>query len=126
MDLQGVEIKVFRERLHNKQYSIARASWIGDYNDVSTFTDKYLSNAGNNDSGWSNPQYDALCHAAELEPYPTRRLKLLSQAEELVNQELPIIPIYHYVNAYLHHDNVIGIPLNPRNMVNFKSVEVLH
>ncbi|HEX4125374.1 MAG TPA: peptide ABC transporter substrate-binding protein, partial [Tepidisphaeraceae bacterium] len=74
MDLESVEIKVFRERLHNKEYSIARASWIGDYNDVSTFTDKYLSNAGNNDSGWSNPKYDALCHAAELEPDPARRL----------------------------------------------------
>jgi ABC-type oligopeptide transport system substrate-binding subunit len=31
--LEGVEIKVFRQRLHGKDYAIARASWFGDYND---------------------------------------------------------------------------------------------
>jgi oligopeptide transport system substrate-binding protein len=125
LDLEAVEIKVFRQRLHNKDYTIARASWIGDYNDVSTFTDKYLTGGGNNDSGWSDPRYDALCHQAELETDPVRRLALLSHAEDLIDTELPIIPLYHYVNAYLFRDNVHGIPLNPRDMVNFKSVQVV-
>ena len=44
LELEGVELKIFGERLHNKDYAIARASWTGDYMDPSTFTDKYLSN----------------------------------------------------------------------------------
>ena len=42
-----------------------------------------------------------------------------------MNTELPIIPVYYYVGAYLFRDNVKGIPLDSRNMVNFKSVEVI-
>ena len=37
VDLEGVEIKVFTQRLHGKTYAVARASWIGDYNDPSTY-----------------------------------------------------------------------------------------
>jgi oligopeptide transport system substrate-binding protein len=122
---EPVEIKTFRERLHNKDYAIARASWFGDYNDPSTFTDKYLSVSDNNDSDWKNQKYDELCAAAAVEPDVQKRLGLLEQAETLVNTELPIIPVYYYVSAYLFRDNVKGIPLNPRNMINFKSVEVM-
>jgi oligopeptide transport system substrate-binding protein len=121
---EPVEIKTFRERLHKKDYAIARASWFGDYNDVSTFTDKYLSNSENNDSDWQNARYDQLCAQAEVEPDADKRLRLLEQAENLINTELPIIPIYYYVNSYLFRENVKGLPMNVRNMVNFKSIYV--
>lgn len=123
--LEKLEIKTFRQRLHKKDFAIARASWFGDYNDPSTFTDKYLSDSGNNDSDWKNPKYDALCAAAAIEPDVTKRLRLLEQAEEIVDTELPILPVYFYVNAYLFRANVKGIPLNPRDLLNFKSVEVV-
>lgn len=122
--LEGLEIKVFRERLHNKDYALARASWIGDYNDPSTFTDKYLSYSENNDSAWANREYDRLCEAASTETDAARRLDMLSRAEEILLQEAPIIPIYYYVNAYLYRDNVRGIALNPRNMVMLQSISV--
>lgn len=123
-DLEPVEIKLFRQKLHSKDYAVARASWFGDYNDVSTFTDKYLSNSDNNDSAWVNPQYDALLHAAEVDPDPQHRLRTLSQAEQILCDEAPIVPVYYYNNAYLFRDNVKGIPLNPRSMLNFKSVYI--
>ena len=40
-------------------------------------------------------------------------------------QEAPILPVYYYTNRYVYRDNVKGIPLNPREMLNFKSVEVV-
>jgi oligopeptide transport system substrate-binding protein len=123
LELSGVEIKTFRVRLHGKDYAVARASWIGDYNDVSTFTDKYLSHSDNNDSAWKNPVYDQLCAQAAVEPDARRRLELLGQAEQLLCDQVPIIPLYHYVNAYLFRDHVRGVPLNPRNMVIFKALE---
>lgn len=122
IELDGVEIKQFQARLHDKDYDVARASWYGDYNDVSTFTDKYLSDSLNNDSAWVNPEYDRLLHAAEKEIDPQKRLDLLSQAEQILVTEVPIIPLYHYVNKYVMRDNVKGVPLNPRNMVIFKKV----
>jgi oligopeptide transport system substrate-binding protein len=124
--LENVEIKIFGDRLQHKDYAVARASWIGDYDDPSTFTDKYLSDSDNNDSGWLNPQYDRLCHDAAFETDPAKRLRLLSQAENLLLDEVPIIPLYDYVNAYMFRDNVRGIPLNPRAMMMFKDIVVTH
>ena len=125
LELEGVELKSFGERLHNKDYAIARASWIGDYMDPSTFTDKYITDGGNNDSGWSNPNYDRLLvEAAQVATQPSLRLKKLHEAEKILLQEQPIIPIYHYVNADLRRATVHGIKENPRNNVNFRDVFV--
>ncbi len=120
--MEGVEIPEFRERLHNKKYAIARASWYGDYNDASTFTDKYLSTSDNNDSGWANPQYDALCAQAAIEPDVARRNTLLEQAETILLNDAPILPIFGYTNKYVFGSNVTGLYLNARNQVMFKAV----
>jgi oligopeptide transport system substrate-binding protein len=122
--LQGVEVKIFGARLHSQQYDIARASWYGDYDDPSTFTDKYKSDSDDNDSKWVSPQYDALCAAAAKEPDPQRRFALLSQAENTLLTEAPIIPLYYYVNAYMFRANVTGLPLSPNGTVMFKSIHV--
>jgi oligopeptide transport system substrate-binding protein len=123
-DLEGVEIKIFGERLHSQQYDIARASWFGDYQDPTTFTDKYKSDSDDNDSKWNSPQYDAICAAAQKETDPGNRIALLSQAEALLLQQAPIMPLYNYVNAYMFHSNVKGIPLAPNAMLTFNEVEV--
>jgi len=122
IQMEGVEIAEFRERLHNKKYAVARASWFGDYNDLSTFTDKYLSTSDNNDSGWGNPQYDALCAQAAFEPDAAKRTQLLQQAETILLAEAPILPLYGYTNKYVFRDNVTGLYLNARNQVMFKFV----
>ena len=102
-----------------------RASWTGDYNDPSTFTDKYLSNAVNNDSAWESPEFDALVHQAAREADQPKRLRLLEQAERMINGQVPIIPLYHINNQYMFRDNVKGINLNPRTMTMFKGIEVV-
>ncbi len=70
---------MFRERLHNKDYAVARASWFGDYNDPSTFTDKYKPDSENNDSGWINPHYAELCRKADSNPTPKNASATLSR-----------------------------------------------
>ena len=124
VDIEGIEIKQFQQRLHNKEYDVARASWYGDYMDISTFTDKYLSWSLNNDSNWINTEYDDLCSKAAYEPDPQKRYELLSKAEGILNKEVPILPLYNYVNKLAFRDNVKGLNLNPRNIIIFKSISV--
>jgi oligopeptide transport system substrate-binding protein len=123
-DLEGVEIKIFGARLHDKEYAVARASWYGDYQDPTTFTDKYLSYSDNNDAGWVNQKYDDLCDLAAKEPDPKARMRLLAEAEGILCQEAPIIPMYYYLSRYMLRSNVHGVPLDPRNMVMMQAVEV--
>ena len=90
-------------------YDIARAGWIGDYLDPNTFLDLWVSGAGNNGTGWSDPDYDALIAAARAEADPARRMALLQRAEfRLVNRGFPVLPIYFYVVSGLVKPHVEG------------------
>ena len=122
--LEELEIKVFRQKLHDTQFGIARASWTGDYNDVSTFLDCYRTGSENNDTGWSNPRYDQLMDQAASESDQARRLAIFHECEQILLQEQPIIPLYHDVLAYLYRDNVKGLYMSPRNMVMYKTIKV--
>jgi len=53
-----------------------------------------------------------------------RRRELFHQAETILMYEQPIMPLYHYVNAYLFRDQVKGLYTHPRNTVMLKAVEV--
>ncbi|MBC8108613.1 MAG: peptide ABC transporter substrate-binding protein [Anaerolineae bacterium] len=124
IDLEGVEIKQFQQRLHNKEYAVGRASWYGDYMDISTFTDKYLTGGGNNDSAWSNKEYDRLCAEADKEPDVAKRQDLLFQAEQILLNEVPIIPMYNYVNKLAYRDEIKGLNPNPRNQMILKNISI--
>ncbi len=89
-------------------FDIIRAGWIGDYYDASTFLGLFTSSSGNNHTGWALDEYDALIAAAAQSVDPAQRRTLFDQAETLLLQQLPIIPIYFYNSAYLIHPSVVN------------------
>jgi oligopeptide transport system substrate-binding protein len=124
VDARGEEGSQYRKDLHNHNFNVSRAGWFGDYNDPSTFTDKYLSSSENNAAGFADAKYDQLCAAAAVETNPTKRFELLSQAEDRLLTQAPIVPLYTQVCAYLFHDNVKGLPLNAQQMQMFETISV--
>lgn len=95
------EWKVYLDSQSSLDYEISRSAWIGDYVHPSTFIDMFTTGNGNNDTGWSNPEYDRLVAAAQVAKTEDERLSLLRDAEELLLTELPIVPVYWYTRVYL-------------------------
>ena len=94
-------------------YDIGRGDWIGDYDDANTFLDLFLSDSGNNRTGWKNKNYDALVDEANEQTDLKKREKLFQQAETiLVRDELPIVPLYIYAGINYYHTNIQGIYQN--------------
>ena len=124
---QGMEGKTFREEKKNVRYVICRSIWFGDYGDPTTFLDMMETGNGNNDSGFADPRYDQLLADARAETDPARRLAILADAERyLVNEALPIIPLYNSVNVFAFDPaRVQNLHLTPRLMTMLKPVEVL-
>ncbi len=110
------EIKVFRDELKNQNYMASRGGWYGDYGDPTTFLDLHRKDDGNNDRKYFSKRYESLLDAALDEPNPDARLDLLSQAERiLVEEDLPVIPLFHYVSIYQFNAHKIkGINSHPR------------
>ncbi|MEM7014123.1 MAG: peptide ABC transporter substrate-binding protein, partial [Verrucomicrobiota bacterium] len=99
--IDNQEWKVFQQTTYEEKYQIARAGWIGDYMDVTTFLDMMRTGDSNNNTGWGNPQYDQLLKEAAVEASTEDRRKKLFEAEEILLDELPVIPIYWYSRVYL-------------------------
>lgn len=109
INLARQEWKVYLNSMSTLDYGIARSSWVGDYPDPNTFLDMFLTDGGNNRTGWSSAEYDRLIATAAAETDPTARLAILRQAEELlVAGETPICPVYFYVGIQFYDPNKIG------------------
>ncbi len=127
VQLRGKETKTFADDKSNHRFMIGRGGWYGDYGDPTTFLDLLTTGNGNNDSAWSNAEYDALIRAASQQGDPQERMQILARAEALAMQdEVPILPLYHYVNLYAFRSNVKGIYMNPRLINPLKNMYVEH
>lgn len=102
------EWKVYLDSQSKLDYDISRAGWIGDYVHPMTFLDLFTTGNGNNDTGWSNAQYDTLIRQARTARNEGQRLSLMREAEQVLLNDLPIVPIYWYTRTYLKDPRLRG------------------
>ena len=95
--LLNQEWKVYLDTQTTLGYDVSRSAWIGDYADPNTFSDMWVTGGENNKTGWGDARYDELIAAAARELDPVARMQLLRESEEILMEELPILPIYYYV-----------------------------
>ncbi len=106
--LYNQEAKVWSDTMRQMDYQIARFAWVGDYLDASTFLDLITSTSGNNQTGWSNPTYDRLVDEARRTLDQGKRFDLYREAELILMNESPIMPIYFYTRNNLRLPSVKG------------------
>ncbi len=104
--ISNQEWKVFQQTLKDIDYDVARSGWIADYVDPNTFLSLWNTTDSNNETGWSNPEYDRLLKEAAGVSDPAIRYKKLLTAESLLLDQLPILPVYWYTRVYLLHPDV--------------------
>ncbi|MBM4037753.1 MAG: peptide ABC transporter substrate-binding protein [Planctomycetes bacterium] len=116
---------VYQNSMRTRDYDIARSSWVADYVDPSSFLDCFGTGNGNNRTGWSHAEYDRLLALAAREADQARRMENYQKAERiLVCDEMPILPLYFYVNAYLVSPRVKGVYDNSRNFHPFQYIHL--
>lgn len=75
-----------------------RTGWLGDYPTALNFLEpQYASGAGSNDTGYANPRFDALLQQAEAAPDEEAALGSLRQAQTILFEDLPVLPMFDYV-----------------------------
>lgn len=116
-NLPGLEISLrnvpFRVRLDadtNQDYDIQLAGWGADYADPINFLELFHTDNGNNKSGYSNEEYDALIESAQanVDDLEARWQDML-EAEQILMDTAGIAPIYQRSYAILEKPYVEGI-----------------
>jgi oligopeptide transport system substrate-binding protein len=120
--LVNQEWKVYLDSERQLNYQVARASWISDYIDPRSFLDMYVTGGGNNQTGWSNKDYDRLIREAGFTADPQKRFDIFHQAETILMDESPIIPLYYYTQKILMRPEVKGWTPNVLDMHPYKYV----
>lgn len=124
VELQNSEWKVYLDKVGKLDYQIARAGWIGDYLDPMTFVDMFVTNGGNNQTGWTNAQYDKLVEDSKKEKDAKKREQMLADAEKILMNEMPIMPIYFYTKATAFKPEVKGYYTPGNRETNFRYATV--
>ena len=124
--LRNQEWKVFLETRRLKQGTqVYRAGWIGDYDDPYTFSQLLHSENEMNHPGYSNKEYDGLINLAAIKNAGEERLEILREAERLMLEDMPIIPLYFYVSQHLIKPWVSGLEGNVMDHHYSKYVRIL-
>jgi oligopeptide transport system substrate-binding protein len=123
--LSNQDWKVYLDSVNNGSYAIARAGWIGDYVDPNTFLNMWVTDGGNNRTGWSDLYYDDLISKqAPISLNKLDRYTIMAKAEAVLLESMPIIPIYIYNSKSLVHPSVKGIEPNILNYVLYKNIRL--
>lgn len=120
VELTNQEWAVFINTRQQGDYQIARHGWIGDYIDPMTFLDLWVTNGGNNDCGFSNSEYDSLIANAKIETDYNKRLEMLRKAEDILMDEMPVLPIYYYTTVIAWNSNVKNVNVSTLGKISFK------
>lgn len=114
--------KTYLDTLNQLNYSVARSAWYADFLDAINFLECFTTGNGNNRTGWSNAEYDALIEKARTTLDTEERKALVQSAEKILIDESPIAPIYFYTRKFLLHPDVKNWPSNMLGYFNYKMV----
>jgi oligopeptide transport system substrate-binding protein len=118
------EWQVYLDAQRKKNYDIALAGWVGDYPDPTTFLNMFRTGDGNNETGYASAEYDRLVNGAASEADAAARLRMLNQAETLLLQDMPVVPIYWRVHYYLMRPEVKNFRASVLEHRAYKAIDV--
>jgi len=106
--LTNQELAATLEARRSGNFEILRSVWIGDYADPATFLELWTAGSTNNFTGWTHADYDRLLYRAARTTDSPERFALFREAEQLLLNDAPVIPLYHYTHVFLLHPSVQG------------------
>ncbi|MCX6990956.1 MAG: peptide ABC transporter substrate-binding protein [Chlamydiae bacterium] len=121
VDLENMEWKVFLDSVSNHKFQIARMGGIASYNDpISILKDYQYANSRMNQCQWSNKKFATLIDLSDHTQNPEKRMQILSKAEAILMDEMPIAPIYFYTGSYMKKPYVKSVSISDLSEIDFK------
>ena len=100
-----------------------RGSWIADYPDAENYLSVFYSKnpAPPNYTRYKNPRFDALFEKALAEVNDTIRYRLYQQADKIMIEDAPVIPLWYDKVVWLIQPNITGFKPNPLNLLELRN-----
>ncbi|WP_275269060.1 oligopeptide ABC transporter substrate-binding protein OppA [Pantoea ananatis] len=99
--LENQEWKTFLDTRHQGNFDVARAGWCADYNEPTSFLNTMLSDSSNNTAHYKSPAFDKLMKDALATTDDKARSADYEKADQQLDKDSVIVPLYYYVNTRL-------------------------
>jgi oligopeptide transport system substrate-binding protein len=115
-----------RQKINAHQMTqLYRAGWIADYPSVENFLNPlYRTGGSSNDGLYSNPAVDAKLAAADAAPNLDEANKLYREAEEMIAQDMPAIPLWNTPRIYGWSTKLKNVRMTPQGQLDLSVVEI--
>ena len=112
LDIKQVQFKQRIELTNKMDFDIVFSGWGPDYDDPMTYMDLWVTGGGHNHTHWSNKFYDEAIAFAKSSSDAKARLDRMFEAEKVLMEEAPIVPIFFRRRAYTHQPYVVNVVRN--------------
>ncbi|MEE8729128.1 MAG: ABC transporter substrate-binding protein [Rahnella inusitata] len=123
--LQNQEWKTMLDTMHQGTYDVVRYAWIADYNEPSTFLNTLRTGNSENTPKFTNSAYDKALDDALKATDKAEVGKAYQRAEDVLTEQSPVIPLYHYVSPRLVKPYVGGFQDSLLNYIYTKDLYVI-
>jgi len=127
----NVDLEVLPPAIHNQksakgELAFFRKSWMGDYADAENFLSLFYSGnfcpKGPNYTHFKNEKFDNLYEKAKITIDDSLRFQLYYEMEDILLEEMPVIPIYYDKAVKFTQKRINGLKMNSLNLLNLKTV----
>lgn len=121
---QNEEWKTMLDKRTNGDFEVLRLGNIANINDATDFLAPYRSFDSSNDPKYKNSEYDTLVNQALQEMNPVKRKEFIERAAKIIEEDVPVAPIYSYVSSYLKKPYVMGFQKNSMDKYSLTGVYI--
>lgn len=124
VELENMEFAVHIDAMDEGDFQIGRFGQSAEVADPLFILESYRQNSGYNFTNWSNEEFISLLDEAKFSIDSDERYEILREAEEIIMDEMPVLPIYVYKTVYTHKDYVEDIDITDLGFVQLKWANV--
>lgn len=110
------------------EYDVILSGWLANNFDPDNFLTPILSCQAplsvTNLANWCNPTFDQLLYAARLSENPAQRQGLYRQAEAMLQENLPIVPLVSVDRVLIVNNEIRNVKISPFGQVNLARIRV--
>ncbi len=119
--LEPLEQKVYFSRLSKGDFQLACGSWIADFRDPINFLEVFKTKSvGTNNTFWESLDYEKAINDSYFAPTEIARIETLRHGEEILMEEMPVIPVFHYTMLHVKNDKLCDVVLTEGGQIDFK------
>lgn len=126
VQVETVQKALLLDMTSNSRALFFRGSWIADYPDAENYLSVFYSKnpAPPNYTRYKSQQFDAMFEKALAEVNDSVRFRLYQQADQLMIQDAPVIPLWYDKVIRLVQPDISGFTPNPLNLLELRRVQL--